>query len=181
MRPRFSDVELAVLYATPHRHDKWDDHKLRVGATIDVANWLMRDMQQYTVADLSCGDGAIAMALSGVSEVILGDFAPGYPITGPIEETLGKIDHVDLLICSETIEHLDDPDSVLRTARHTANRLVLSTPIDEVFEDNNPEHYWGWGVADVQEMLIDSGWREVTRIDLHFSEYVYDFQIWGCK
>ena len=45
-----------------------------------------RSIAPRTVADLSCGNGAVALAL--VPDPVLGDLARGYPVYGPIEETI---------------------------------------------------------------------------------------------
>lgn len=185
MRERHSPEKLAELYAEPHDHTKWDDHLLRVDATISVAHWMIRDVSKPIVADLSCGNATIAKALVDSEEqLILGDFAPGLQYHGPIEQTIHDIDRkIDLFICSETIEHLDDPWMVLRDIRKKADRLVLSTPIDEKLADENEEHYWAWDVEGVADMLHTTGWSPVTRTDLTFMDWFfpYNFQIWGCK
>jgi hypothetical protein len=178
LRPAYTPEQLAQVYQTPHDHTKWADHIIRVDATIALARWLGRD-GLHSAADLSCGDGAILDALTAGTKYY-GDYAPGYPITGPLEETLLDLPRVDLYVCSETIEHLDNPDTVLRQIRTRARLLVLSTPIGED-NDSNPEHFWGWDVEAVGEMLRHAGWRTQVQIDVKLPGYVYDFQLWGCS
>jgi hypothetical protein len=178
LRPTYSDEDLAAIYAAPHRHDQWVDHLVRVQATLALGPWL-RSRGATSVADLSCGDATIARGL-GMEHVLLGDYAPGYPFSGPLERNLDLIDHHDVYGCSETIEHLDDPDLALRKIRAKADHLILSTPIDETVEDGNPEHYWGWGVEDMREMLVAAGFDPQVEMVLRFPRMVYDFQIWGC-
>ena len=179
LRPRYSDEELRRIYAVPHDHSRWEDHLIRVAVTAELAQWTADKFGCTSAADLSCGNGAILNGLEGVSKVF-GDYAPGYAHTGPIEETLEEIDDVDLFICSETIEHLDDPDTVLKRLRGWAHHLIVSTPIDEV-DDGNPEHYWGWSVDDVKGMLRATGWEPHTSIELKLRPHsTYDFQIHAC-
>lgn len=179
LRSRYSDEELSRIYAVPHDHNQWVDHLLRVQVTAELAQWVADQYGCTSAADLSCGDGAILESLEGVTKVF-GDYAPGYPITGPIETTLDEIEHVDLFICSETLEHLDDPDTTLKRLRGWADHLIVSTPIDEV-DDDNPEHYWGWGVDDVTGMLRAAGWEPHTSVELKLRpRSVYDFQIHAC-
>lgn len=178
MRPTHTPEALARIYAKPHRHDLWPDHLLRVQTTIQLARWM--HTPGSGVADLSCGDAAIAKALED-PELFLGDFAPGYEFTGPIEKTLGEIPHVGTFVLSETIEHLDNPDSVLARIRTAADRLILSTPIGETVEVGNEEHYWAWDVDDVRAMLTAAGWRTKALIELTLPDTVYDYQIWGCE
>lgn len=177
LRPKYSETDLAELYKTPHNHSKWIDHKVRVQVTLGVAA-LYPDID--SVADLSCGDAWIISNIQASNKYI-GDFAPGYPICGPIEETIETIPPVDLFICSETIEHLDDPDLVLRSIRKKAKHLVLSTPSNEPNPSPNPEHYWGWDEKGVEKMLLDSGWKPDVFNHLQLPGYVYNFQIWGAS
>lgn len=179
LREAHTPEELAELYPKPHKHDKWLDHRLRVDATILLASHLEPKGGWGLAADLSCGDGAILSALS-CSERIFGDLASGngWLHVGPMEQTLDDIPRVNLFICSETLEHLDDPDLVLRKIREKTDYLLLSTPIGET-DNRNPEHYWGWGVEDILDMLIEAEFHtKVGRIDLRLSGYEYDYQIW---
>jgi hypothetical protein len=180
LRPAYSREQLAQLYAKPHDHTQWIDHHLRVGVTVEFARWFVACGVQ-TVADLSCGDATIARSLDIAEEnLLLGDFAPGYKWTGPIEDTIHRIRDVDLFICSETLEHLDDPDKVLKELRAKTRYLVLSTPEGET-STGNPEHYWGWDSAEVGRMLQAAGFTPEIHTVLELREYGYDFQIWGCR
>lgn len=182
LRPKHSDEALARIYATPHDHTRWADHHLRVDVTASLTRWVATQFGCRTVADLSAGDGAIVNSLQLPASVVhLGDFAPGYQYTGPIEETIHQIPSVDLFICSETIEHLDDPDEVLYQIGQKAGALVVSTPIGEVEEVGNPEHYWGWDVDDVVRILDDTGWEVVVTNVLELPGWTYDYQIHACR
>lgn len=186
LRGPWSDEKLNEIYATPHNHTQWEDHHLRVNATIKVADWLMRNEERYTVADLSTGNAAIPLGLRNCNPgLFLGDYAHSdfYGYKGPIEETIQQIPMVDLFICSETLEHVDDPTAVLAAIRIKSRHLVLSTPIDEPVEVGNEQHYWGWDVEGIHHLLEKSGWDPVVRNDVIFYEphFTYNFQIWGCR
>jgi len=182
LRPTPTADELAKLYAVPHNHLKWEDHVFRVDVTSALAHHLMKPGGR--VADLSCGNALIARRLqdSHGATLVLGDFAPGYEHTGPIEQTIEQIDPVDLFVCSETIEHLDDPDAVLRQIRRKTNRLLLSTPDGEI-DDSNPEHVWGWDAEAVEKMLTAAGFSPDLRatVDIRPAGGVYAYQIWACR
>lgn len=181
LRQAHSAEELARIYATPHEHGRYGyGHGLRVQSTIPLARWLAIDGRCDTVVDLSCGDAVIAEAVP-VQRRILGDFAPRYELTGPIEQTLNQVSASlrTLFICSETVEHLDDPDAVLAAIREKATRLILSTPIGEV-DQGNIEHYWGWDQEGVRLMLEQAGWTEAARIDVLLPD-TYSYQIWACR
>lgn len=176
LRPAYSDQDLKSIYSEPHQHAEWKDHKLRVQMTIAFASWFG---EVNSVADLSCGDATIANNIEA-KERYLGDFAPGYEFTGAIDETIDLIPKVDLFICSETIEHLDDPETTLKKIREKTKWLIVTTPNGEA-DDNNPQHYWGWDVDGVRELLISTGFKPVIANVLHFENYVYDYQFWGCE
>lgn len=182
LRPTPTAGELAALYAVPHDHLRWEDHVFRVDVTSALAHHMLPP--GGTVADLSCGNGLIARRLqvSHGARMILGDYAPGYEHTGPIEQTIDRIDRVDLFVCSETIEHLDDPDAVLRQIRARTDRLLLSTPDGEA-DDANPEHVWGWDAEAVEGMLREAGFQPDihTTVDLRPAGGVYAYQIWACR
>lgn len=174
LRPAYTLEQLRGIYPQPHDHTRWPDHLIRVDRTIELA----RKMGvPGVVADLSCGDAAIGRALAPET-LILGDFAPGYPITGPVEDTIELLPHVGMYICSETVEHLDDPDMVLTQIRSKSDSLVLSTPLAE-FLPVNPEHYWGWDTDGVGDMLRGAGWEPVMQEDVLTPWASY--QLWGCR
>jgi len=128
-------------------------------------------------ADLSCGDGEI-LKQTNLDQRIFGDYAPGYEYTGPIERTIWEIPNVDVFFLCETIEHLDDPETILETIRLKTKKLILSTPLDEQTDENH-EHYWSFSKSDMYDLLLDTGFTVV-----HYREtnppYGYRFQIWGC-
>lgn len=181
LRPAHPPETLAQIYATPHDHTQWPDHVARVQATVELAR-LLTGGPVATAADLSCGDAAILSALD-VGTRHLGDYAPGYQYTGPIEQTIEQIPDVDLFVCCETLEHLDDPDAALKAIRSKAKMLLLSTPV-EAWGDTNVEHYWAWSADDVTQMLTAAGFEVVGFHLLDFrpvGPQYYAFGVWGCR
>jgi hypothetical protein len=181
LRPAYSAADLAAIYPEPHRSTRWADHNVRVAVTIGLAHgW--DDLS--SIADLSCGDARIAQTIAvehGIDTVTLGDIAPGYEFCGPIEETIEQIEPVDLFVCSETIEHLDRPESVLVQIRANAARLLLSTPVEAWNDRGNLEHYWAWDREAVEAMLQDAGFRIAAycALDLRPGWSPYCFGIWA--
>lgn len=177
LRPAHSEQALADIYSTPHEHWQWKDHQLRVQMTIAFASWF-KDVN--LIADLSAGDAVIINSIPATTRYI-GDFASGYEFTGAIDETIDLIPKVDLFICSETIEHLDDPEKTLAKIRAKTKALIVTTPDSEI-NDGNPQHYWGWDSVGVRELLEGVGFKPVIFNTLQFEDpnLIYDYQFWGC-
>lgn len=185
LREKYTDEQLSRIYRKPHNHRHWIDHRYRVEATIGLGKVLFGE-DSGRLVDLSCGDAAIAFGIArnmplASTKMWLSDFAfhPDYNDHGPIEETLGRAPLADMFICSETIEHLDDPDTVLKMIRDRSKSLLLSTPLGEE-STHNPEHYWGWDEVEVGKMLLQAGWSTKFYNELHMPGYEYTYQIWGC-
>lgn len=173
LQETYSPELLARIYAKPHDHRLYGrGHGERVEATIALGRRIP-DVER--AADLSCGNGAILIGI-GAPRAIFGDLAPGYPVCGPIEDTVMQIGPVNLFVLSETLEHLDAPWDVLASIRSVTDNLLLSTPID-AWEDTNAEHYWAWSKADVEGMLTTAGFENVafTQVDstAYGEAYVY--------
>lgn len=181
LREAHPPERLAEIYEKPHKHTPWLDHRERVKSTTDLA----RSFGPFrSAADLSCGDAAVVNALEVQGPRYLGDIAPGYAFHGPIESTVNEIPVVDLFVCCETLEHLDNPEAVLRAIRAKVSGVfVVSTPVG-AWDDDNTEHYWAWSKQDVEDMLAAAGFEPAVyhEVDLsgHGTCYVYTFGIWGC-
>jgi hypothetical protein len=177
LREKYSDGELANIYAAPHNHSQWFDHKVRVQTSIGM----LKPFQFNSAADLSAGDASIINSI-GVNEKHVGDYAPGYQYTGAIEATINQIPKVDLFICSETLEHLDNPDFALSKIREKTEWLFVSTPLNET-NNNNPEHYWGWDTDGIKDMLQQAGFKIYMLNVLHFfsEDFEYNYQMWVAK
>jgi hypothetical protein len=176
---------LDQIYAQPHDSSKWLEHRVRVQVTAAFTDTFFEEVRGTTssAADLSCGDGTLIRSLLKVHTRYMGDYAPGYEFCGPIEETIHKIPDVDLFLCTETLEHLDDPLIVLKWIRTKSYRLVLSTPIDAWDDVRNPEHYWAWDREYVEYLLQEAGYHVSAFMALDFrpiSPVCYCFGVWGC-
>lgn len=181
-RIRSKHNDIAIIYGKIYEHDKWEDHRLRIPMTVEMGRWMVTENKLYSVADLSCGDGEIANNV-GARDVILGDFVEGYAITGMIEDTIEKIEPVDLFILSETLEHVDEPLELLKKIRGKCRFLLVTTPITNGV-DENQEHYWSWDEQGVLELLKDAGFEPYIYNKLDFTlrpGYPYAFQMWGCR
>ena len=177
LRPFYTPEERAAVYDHQYNHTNWADHIERVQYTAQA----LHDMEPTSVADLSCGDGAIVQAaFLGDIPITLGDLVPNpaYQYFGPIEETVDHIEYVDVFLLSETLEHVEDPLWLLKKIRERAQRLLLTTP-DSEWDSGNPEHYWGWDQDGIADLLAEAGWENtVSHLWTPQSVQHYTFQIW---
>jgi hypothetical protein len=191
-------------YPDGYQHALWPDHIERVQASVDFALPHLSSAMVNSVADLSCGDAAIVEKIllshgpNRIRRIVLGDLklntgivtggydSPLYAIPsrvelfeGPAETALDAMDPVDLFVCSETVEHLDDPDTFLAAVHGKARHLLLTTPEAETDPATNPEHYWGWDSLAVSQMLFTAGWHVYDHtIFTPVSADTYRFQMW---
>lgn len=185
LRPAWSAEELASLYGHTHDCHGWRDHRLRVPVTGELAQWMVAEYGLATAADLSCGEGlALDMVQLHRPVKFYGDLVHSEKndFCGPIEETIGKIPGGGLLICGETIEHLDDPDAFLKHARR-CGALVLSTPVGS-WDDPTPGHYWAWDREAVEDMLYRAGFNGDVYMELGWPAdpaLPHVFGIWACR
>lgn len=188
LRPRWTDEQLAEIYAQPHDHRRFGrGHAERVDETVrqtllSYAGHPEDEGNAPVVVDLSCGNAFVARAFASRwpdAELVLGDYAPGYPLVGPINQTIWRAPYADIFICGETIEHLDDPVETLELIYAKTDTLILSTPTDN-WGDTNAEHYWSWSQDDVEEMLVRVGFtiREVGVVDSRTYGEPYRYGIW---
>lgn len=187
-RPEYTYEQLKQLYSTPHDSSQWPDHRARADWTISLGATVAPMFGQVrTIADLSCGNAQIPLGIADKlnvprHNVILGDFAAceDYDLYGPLETAIKKIPKVDLFVLSETLEHLDQPDIVLRMIRRQCDILLLTTPLNEQYD--NPEHYWVWDDAGIRQMLTESTFVPRFYSSAMFQQYLnlgdYGYQLW---
>jgi hypothetical protein len=181
LRPLPTPEQLATMYPAPHDHRIYGrGHHERVEGTIALALRHVDDEYRLSIGDLSCGNGEIARRIvAPMGMLSLGDFAAGYQFHGPLEETIEQMPHVGTYVCSETIEHLDDPFGVLVAIRAKADMLVLSTPIN-CWEDSNGEHLWAWDRQGVEQLVESAGFEVVAHDTVDSTAWgePYNYGIW---
>ena len=190
MRTRLSGRG-SVDYQVTRTNEEWPDHVLRTLVTGSHIAWL----KPMSVLDPACGDGSIVKAAAQLypfSKALLNDISrpniralslnPHWEAdTADVYDALCNQpdDSWDVVVLTEILEHLDDPDAVLRQAKRVGLQLVASSPEMRPEQvDNNGEHLWMFDGDGYRQMLVDSGWNPYQKSFLGFPLLKYDFQIW---
>lgn len=193
MRTRLANQLSEDEYQVIRSNFVWSDHVARLLTTAGVVSWFSPE----TVCDPACGDASIleaAYRLRPFRQAILGDLSipqmvslrPSFPAslhTGTAQHTLSLLpdQSIDTIVLTEILEHIEDPDSLLRAARRVGRSLVASSPIDEQAGVGNHEHVWSFTMSDYHLMLSDAGWNGVIYTTMKVFGLPYTFQTWGCR
>ena len=174
---RYSDAEFDELYKAPWEQASPDHPHLE-----HCPNpWVYWDLMVAfgksfsgvgSIADMSCGDATVPRALGehfGVAPM-LGDYAPGYAYTGTLQDTVPLLPVVDLYVCTNTVEHLDDPDTDLKLIREHCTEMLLATPVEE-WHDHDNGHYWAWDRDGVEEMAAAAGFTVSAYVELDLTPF----------
>lgn len=186
----------AVNYRSLVRHNlAFADHVQRTfvtGACIAFTS-------PATICDPAVGDGSVVEAayrlrpfekawLSDLSRPNIERLSVSFPhqkAVVDIESAIKSLpQRVDTIVLTEILEHLENPDAIVRLAREHADHLVASSPLEEPPDIHNPEHLWSFGYDGYRDMLHEAGWKATSYVETGFPdrpELYYTFQIWVCE
>lgn len=135
--------------------------------------WTLPRVEGKRVVDVGCGSGYGSLLLSWAAASVIGiDLDPTaiaharrhYPEVdyreAAADEPLG--DEVDLAVCFEVLEHVADPDAVLRAIAGQSRRLLLSMPNPlAVGSHLNPHHVNDWPLSYLKKRLRAAGFTRL--------------------
>lgn len=162
-------------------HLEQPTHRGRLELAVDtvclVIDYLEHlDRPSLRVVDLGCGDGGLLQLLQssrcGAGVIARGyDFQPsnaaGWGERGVRAESLNFIDnwsevlHADVYVCTEVLEHLEDPHHLLRRVRARNAALVCSSPHDEHEGSIDASHNWAWDFPGYRALVDDADFDTV--------------------
>ncbi len=178
------------LFNTPHSHDaefyknreavdhiEQDFHKQRMIQAKEVVEYFIR-AGFTSVTDIGCGTGGLLGALKGQPATMWGyDLCPkaveygqeNYDVDIQVVDFVNEpIAFGEVVIMTEVLEHLVDPDALLRRAAVAdARRIVASSPVDETPQQHYEHHLWAWDMAGYKQLFERNGWEVLQhrRID----------------
>ena len=206
MKTRLPDRTPPDYTTIGRTNDEWPDHQARKLVTAALLAW----MRPESLLDPACGDGSIVLEsqeLARCLTIALNDISPvnvtrvkseidsRFPdplytwlissqdaetsLLADYDKALG-VTEFDVIVLTEILEHLEDPEFLLRLAATRGRRLLVSSPEMRPGQiDSNPEHLWMYDGEGYEEMLNETGWKSVQKTHLTFRS-MYDFQIWVC-
>jgi hypothetical protein len=174
---RFMDAEeLKSCYGKHYDPTVWPEHMKRIEATKAFIQRLVDDQGLKTAADYSAGGTPLMASVANLELLETSD----YSLSGrDIIDEVRRMEPVDLYVCTETIEHLECPWTLIEEVARKTRWLVLSTPLDEPWGSGNWEHYWGFTLDDVRTMLEQSGISPMRQQIVHGENWTYAYQLWA--
>ena len=137
-----------------------------------LAHWLQEQAQAagtgYRVLDVGCGPkpyypffAGHALEYVGVDVVA----QPAADLVGRVEELPVEDAAFDVVLCTQVLEHCDDPAQAVRELRRVTapgGRVLASTHGVQVYHPS-PQDYWRWTQAGLGRLFDESGdWRTVV-------------------
>ncbi len=128
------------------------------------------------VLDLACGVGYGSRILAEAGHTVIGLDVDAKAIAYAREhyahdrarfeefdaasEPIGIFGHRDAAVCFETIEHIEDPRTMLKALAFHCDRLLASVPNESVFPwQGHAYHFRHYTRAEFLALLAECGWR----------------------
>jgi SAM-dependent methyltransferase len=138
-----------------------------------LARWLRAEAElagsrerRPRLLDVGCGTKPYAPFFAGtVAEYVGVDVAnPAAELEGTVEAIPVPDGSFDLVLCTQTLEHANDPARAVRELRRVVaprGRVLLSTHGVQVYHPN-PDDLWRWTHAGLERLFRENGkWSDV--------------------
>jgi 2-polyprenyl-3-methyl-5-hydroxy-6-metoxy-1,4-benzoquinol methylase len=164
----------AAWYAERERapHLEQGAHQWRLSEAWRLATVAVNEWGVETVSDLGAGDGGFLSTLRDLPVTGWGyDLQPSN-IEGAAERGVdvrygdfvaGPVDHGDLTVCTEVLEHLLDPHALV--AAIPSPVLIASSPVNETAAAHYAFHLWAWDRDGYADLLTAGGYQIVEHVD----------------
>ncbi len=186
--PGQSDVSTFAFHEHRERapHLEQPIHRGRLHRTAqlthDVVDQIRDDPRDpVTIVDLGCGDGGLLSLLRRIpgAHVYGYDFQPSN-VEGWTERSLlqctrrlnfiaewDEVRDADIYVCTEVLEHLEDPHELVRWVAARNAWFIASSPVDEHAGSIDGCHNWAWDADGYRALLEQAGftWTHHEFID----------------
>jgi len=162
----------------PHLEQAGHQERLHLAAEFVCQAVRALGGEDIRVTDLGCGDGGLLSLIKGTPgiEAAWGyDFCPanaaGWQERGvtayardvfnpdsPVNAGLSAPVFGDVVVMTETLEHLADPALRAGRLRDRAKYLVCSSPWNENPQQHDACHAWAWDLEGYASMIQSAGW-----------------------
>jgi SAM-dependent methyltransferase len=139
-----------------------------------LAQWLQEEAalarhraRRPRLLDVGCGAKPYEPFFTGaIGEYVGVDVAnPAAELEGTVEDIPVPDESFELVLCTQTLEHVDDPARAVRELRRVVapgGRVLVSTHGVQVYHPN-PEDYWRWTHAGLRRLFREhASWSTVT-------------------
>lgn len=127
------------------------------------------------LTDLGCGDGGLLRLLSQTSPFIkLKGIDIAEANVNYANKELASLDikyadftkmdsiKSEVIVCCETLEHLDDPKKLLKSL--DTKYIIVSVPMNENAKRNSRYHLWAWNEDEFQKTIKDCGYKIIHTV-----------------
>jgi SAM-dependent methyltransferase len=141
-----------------------------------LARWLRAQAEELAprgplrVLDVGCGPKPYYPVFAGLASQYVGvDVVdnPAAELTGPVEALPVPDGSFDLVLCTQVLEHCDDPVQAVRELRRVTapgGRVLASTHGVQVYHPS-PQDYWRWTHEGLRKLFAEHGEWSQLRVE----------------
>lgn len=119
----------------------------------------------YRVLDAGAGAGPYAGLFAGATEYVGVDLACGADVVAPVEDLPLDDGSFELVLCTQVLEHADDPARAVRELRRVVaadGRVLASTHGVQPYHPA-PSDHWRWTHTGLERLFAQNGaWSSLT-------------------
>lgn len=184
-KPHSHDFEFyKEIPAADHINQHDGGHRFRLLKTLEHLKLVSKP--EDTVCDFGCGNGGLIREIQQeLPNQIWGyDLMPNNIKDAQMKGTTcielcdfvvdpnKQVKYPDIAICTEVLEHLEDPDGFLvRLKNNGVKTIIASSPNYETPTYHAPGHLWVFNGETYKDMFVTAGWT-VELFWLDFFQYI---------